>query len=157
MFEFKGNLSKECQDFLYNKQRKLELISLGSVCGIFSILIIVLSVLLHPVCLIFFFLIAFILVTPFLPITKKSFLQHMPKSIVFNFSEDTVFYKSNKSEYSDRISDIEKIYDYGNFYHIKFKRIPDSYYILQKSLITQGTIDKFEECFKDKILIVKTQ
>jgi hypothetical protein len=81
----------------------------------------------------------------------------MPKSIVFNFSEDTVFYKSNKSEYSDRISDIEKIYDYGNFYHIKFKRVPDSYYILQKSLITQGTIDKFEECFKDKILIVKTQ
>ena len=81
----------------------------------------------------------------------------MPKSIVFNFSEDTVFYKSDKSEYSDRISDIEKIYDYGNFYHIKFKGVPDSYYILQKSLITQGAIDEFEECFKDKILIVKTQ
>ena len=157
MFEFRGNLSKECEDFLYNKQKKLELFSLGGVCAIFSIIIIVLSVLLHPIFLIFFFLIAFVLVTPFLPITKKSFLQHMPKSIVFSFSEDTVFYKSNKSEYSDRISDIEKIYDYGNFYHIKFKGVPDSYYILQKSLITQGAIDEFEECFKDKILIVKTQ
>ena len=157
MFEFRGNLSKECEDFLYNKQKKLELFSLGGVCAIFSIIIIVLSVLLHPIFLIFFFLIAFVLVTPFLPITKKSFLQRMPKSIVFNFSEDTVFYKSDKSEYSDRISDIEKIYDYGNFYHIKFKGVTDSYYILQKSLITQGAIDEFEECFKDKILIVKTQ
>lgn len=157
MFEFRGNLSKECEDFLYKKQRKLELFSLGGVCAIFSIIIIVLSVLLHPIVLIFFLLIAFILATPFLPITRKSFLQRMPKLIVFNFGEDTVLYKSNKSEYSDKISDIEKIYDYGIFYHIKFKRVPDSYYILQKDLITQGTIDKFEECFKDKILIAKTQ
>ena len=157
MFEFRGNLSKECEDFLYNKQKRLELFSLGGVCAIFSIIIIVLSALIHPIFLIFFFLLAFMMVTPFLPITRKSFLQHMPKSIVFNFSEDTVFYKSNKSEYSDRISDIEKIYDYGNFYHIKFKKVPDSYYVLQKGLITQGTIGKFEECFKDKILVAKPQ
>ena len=157
MFEFRGNLSKECEDFLYNKQKRLELFSLGGVCAIFSIIIIVLSVLIHPIFLIFFFLLAFMMVTPFLPITRKSFLQHMPKSIVFNFSEDTVFYKSNKSEYSDRISDIEKIYDYGNFYHIKFKKVPDSYYVLQKDLITQGTIGKFEECFKDKMLVAKPQ
>lgn len=157
MFEFKGNLSKECEDFLYNKQRKLELISLGSVCVIFSIIIIVLSALFHPIFLIFFFLIAFILFTPFLPITKKSFLQHMPKLIIFNLNEDSVFYKSIKNEDSYRISDIEIIYDYGNFYHIKFKRVPDSYYLLQKDLITQGTIEEFQECFKDKILIVQTQ
>ena len=156
MFEFRGNLSKECEEFLYNKQRKLEFISMSVVCAIFSIIIIALSVLLHPIILLFFLLIAFMLATPFLPITKKSFLQHMPQLIVFNFSEDTVFYKSNKSEYSDRISDIEKIFDYGNFYHIKFKNIPDSYYLLQKNLIVQGAISDFEKMFKDKIYVMET-
>ena len=156
MFEFRGNLSKECEEFLYNKQRKLEFISMSVVCAIFSIIIIALSVLLHPIILLFFLLIAFMLATPFLPITKKSFLQHMPQLIVFNFSEDTVFYKSNKSKYFDRISDIEKIFDYGNFYHIKFKNVPDSYYLLQKDLIVQGAISDFEKMFKDKIYVMET-
>ena len=48
-------------------------------------------------------------------------------------------------------SEVDKIFDYGNFYHIKFKGVPDSYYVLQKDLIVQGTISKFEERFKNKI------
>ena len=75
----------------------------------------------------------------------------MPYRIWFDFKEDTIFYKSKKNASSYGISDIEKIYDYGNFYHIKFKKVPDSYYVLQKDLIVQGTIEKFEKRFKNKI------
>ena len=79
----------------------------------------------------------------------------MPNRITFNLNKDTLIYRSNKGENSYMISDIEKIYDYGNFYHIKFKGVPDSYYVLQKDLITQGTIDNFVDCFKDKICVAE--
>ena len=39
MFDFKGKLSKECEDFLFNKQRKMEVISIGFISAIFSIFI----------------------------------------------------------------------------------------------------------------------
>ena len=155
MFEFCGKLSKECEDFLYNKQKKLDFISVCVVCIIFSIIVVALSILLHPIILLFFLLIAFMLAIPFLSITKKGFLEHMPNRITFNLNEDTLIYRSNKGENFYMISDIEKIYDYGNFYHIKFKGVPDSYYVLQKDLITQGTIDNFVEYFKDKICVAE--
>ena len=152
MFEFKGKLSEECEDFLYKKQRRMELISLSSVASVFSIAIIVLAILLHPILLIGLILPALFLLAPILPITKKSFLQHMPNRITFDFDEDTVFYSSEKVKDSYKISQIETILDYGNFYHLIFEPAPDSYYVLQKNLIVQGTIEEFENIFEGKIV-----
>lgn len=151
MFEFRGKLSKECEDFLFNKQRKMEVISIGCVSAVFSVVIIVVAILFNPAILFGLLLFAFMLLVPFLPINRKKFLEHMPNRIWFDFNEGSVFYKSKNNVSSYGIEDIDKILDYGNFYHIKFKRIPDSYYILQKDLIVQGTIEKFEERFKNKI------
>ena len=153
MFEFKGNLSKECEDFLYNKQRRLELISLGSVSAVFSIVIIVFAIIVHYVLLIGLVLFVLIVLSPLLPSVKKSFLQHMPNRIVFDFDNDTIFYSSKKREDSYAISMIKEIIDYGNFYHIIFSDVPDSYYVLQKDLMVQGTIEEFEKCFNDKIQV----
>lgn len=80
----------------------------------------------------------------------------MPNRILFDFEKDTIFYQSEKSKDTYRISQIEKIFDHGNFYHIIFEPAPDSYYVLQKDLLIQGTISEFEECFKDKINVVET-
>ena len=151
MFEFRGKLSKECEDFLFNKQRKMEVISIGCVSAVFSVVIIVVAILFNPAILFGLLLFAFMLLVPFLPISRKNFLEHMPNKIIFDLKEKTISYKSNKNEGFYGIEDIDKILDYGNFYHIKFKRIPDSYYILQKDLIVQGTIEKFEARFKNKI------
>ena len=149
MFDFKGKLSKECEDFLYKKQLKMELISIGITCAVFGIFIIVFAILLHPICLIGFLLFPLMFAASFL--SKKGFLKNMPNRIRFDFEEDTIFYYSEKRKDYYLISDIDKIFDYGNFYHIKFKGVPDSYYVLQKDLIVQGTISKFEERFKNKI------
>ena len=155
MFDFKGKLSKECEDFLFNKQRKMEVISIGCVSAVFSIIIVIFAILFHPAILLGLLLFAFMLLVPFLPINRKNFLEHMPNRIWFDFNEGDVFYKSQKGKSSYGIEDIDKILDYGNFYHIKFKKIPDSYYILQKDLIVQGTIEKFEKYFENKIRKVK--
>ena len=155
MFEFRGKLSKECEDFLFNKQRKMEVISLGFASAIFSIIIIFFAVLFHPAILLGLLLFAFMLLIPFLPMNKRIFLEHMPSRILFDLKKGFVFYKSQKNVNSYEIEDIDEILDYGNFYHVKFKKIPDSYYILQKDLIVQGTIEEFVEYFKDKILCVE--
>ena len=155
MFEFKGNLSKECEDFLYNKQRRLELISLGSVSAVFSVAIIVLAIFVHYVLLIGLILFALIVLSPLLPSVKKSFLQNMPNRIVFDFDNDTIFYSSEKREDSYAISLVKELRDYGNFYHIIFSDVPDSYYVLQKDLIVKGSIEEFENCFNGKIRVMK--
>ena len=155
MFEFEGQLSKECIDFIYNKQKKLELLSISIVCIIFSIILLLLAFLLHPIVLIFFIIIAIMLAIPFLPSTKKAFLVRVPDRYIFDLDEGTLTSISNKTKYIDQIDDIEKLIDYGNFYHIKFKQIPDSYFVLQKDLITKVMIDSFEEYFRDKIYASK--
>ena len=150
MFEFRGKLSKECEDFLYNKQRRLELISMGIVALVFSIVIIVFAILVNSILFIGLILPLLFVIAPVLPTTKRSFLQRMPNKVLFDFENDTIFYQSEKSKDTYHISQIEKIHDYGNFYHIIFEPAPDSYYVLQKDLMVQGTISEFEECFKDK-------
>ena len=156
MFEFKGKLSKECEDFLYNKQRRLELISCGVGATVFSIVIIVFAILVNPILFWGLILPLLFVIAPILPTTKKGFLQRMPNRILFDFEKDTIFYQSEKSKDTYRISQIEKIFDHGNFYHIIFEPVPDSYYVLQKDLMIQGTISEFEECFNDKINVVET-
>ena len=151
MFEFRGKLSKECEDFLFNKQRKMEVISICFASVVVSIPIIIFAFSFHLAILGGVLLFPIALLISFLPFNKKGFLEFMPYRIWFDFKEDTIFYKSKKNASSYGISDIEKIYDYGNFYHIKFKKVPDSYYVLQKDLIVQGTIEKFEKRFKNKI------
>ena len=155
MFEFKGKLSEECEDFLYKKQRRMELISFSSVASVFTIVIIVLAILLHPILFIGLILPALFVLAPILPITKKSFLQHMPNRIVFDFDKNTIFYSSKKGKDSYKISQIETILDYGNFYHLIFEPAPDSYYVLQKNLIVQGTIEEFENIFESKIVHIQ--
>jgi len=151
MFEFRGKLSKECEDFLFNKQRKMEVISLGCVSAVFGIAIIVFAILFHPAILFALLECILMVFAPFLPMNRKGFLERVPNRIIFDLKEKTISYKSNKNEGFYGISDIEKIFDYGNFYHIKFKQHPDSYCVLQKDLIVQGSIAKFEERFKNKI------
>ena len=154
MFEFRGKLSKECEDFLYNKQRRLELISMGIVALVFSIVIIVFAIFVNSILFIGLILPLLFVIAPILPSTKRSFLQRMPNKVLFDFEKDTIFYSSEKSKDTYQISQIEKIFDYGNFYHIIFEPAPDSYYVLQKDLMVQGTISEFEEYFKDKINVI---
>ena len=47
MFEFKGKLSKECEDFLFYKQRKMEVISICFASVVVSIPIIIFAFSFH--------------------------------------------------------------------------------------------------------------
>ena len=98
MFEFKGKLSEECENFLYNKQKRMELISCSCIGAVVSVIIIISAILVSPIILIGLIWSALFVLIPLLPFTKKSFLQHMPNRIVFDFDKDTIFYSSEKNK-----------------------------------------------------------
>lgn len=51
------------------------------------------------------------------------------------------------------VADVKKVIDGGEWYHIKFYFYARSpYFICQKSLLQQGTLQQFEQLFADKIV-----
>ena len=55
--------------------------------------------------------------------------------------------------YSDRkISEVKIVIDCGDFYYVKYYFPFYMFTLCQKDLIVQGTIEEFEEIFKDKIV-----
>ena len=55
-------------------------------------------------------------------------------------------------------SSIKKIIDYGEWYKIAFSHEKqDDSFVMQKNLITHGTIEEFEQLFKDKIVPAKSR
>ena len=151
MFEFCGKLSKECEDFLFLKQRKMESLSLLIAFGIVGLIVLVIGIICDPILLLFLLALAFPPLIPFLPSYREAFLSHMPNRIAFDLEEGTVLYENKNRSTFNMIADIETILDYGNFYHLKFTTTPDSYHVLDKSLIINGTREEFEAYFCDKI------
>ncbi|MDE7405873.1 MAG: hypothetical protein K2M89_03245 [Clostridiales bacterium] len=56
-------------------------------------------------------------------------------------------------EHARYYDDVKKVIDCGEWYHMVFYMGQKNYdYICQKDLITEGTIEEFEEYFKDKLV-----
>ena len=84
---------------------------------------------------------------PWIPITKKTRAKIIPYKIVVSKNTitrlDTMF---NKSFYT---KDVKKVLVADEYYELK---LPLSRCICQKSLLTKGTLEEFEEIFKDKLV-----
>jgi len=85
------------------------------------------------------------------PYGKKE-VKNLVSPAFVQISESKIHYKLPSEEELFDISEVKKVIDYGEFYMIKFyfnagRRCP-----CQKDLITQGTIEQFEEIFKDKLV-----
>lgn len=151
MFEFRGNLSYDIVAKIKRSTRKVEILSISVVALLFSIPLIFFALEGYPIVLLFLIIFALMYIPSFLPPTK-SFVEYMPNNILINLEEETIVYKNKTTEMFHMISDIEAIEDHGDFYKIKFA-VGDKnpYYVLQKDLIVQGTIEEFEKHFENKI------
>lgn len=84
-------------------------------------------------------------------ITKKSKESYYPVKITIDSNELKSIGKG--FNHIRKIGDIKVIEDNGDHYRILFKSgKTSSYFICQKDLITQGSIEEFEEKFSDKIV-----
>ncbi len=52
------------------------------------------------------------------------------------------------------LEDVKDVYDYGTFYDVVFTKAISNF-VCQKDLLTKGTLEEFEELFKDKIVRVE--
>ena len=76
----------------------------------------------------------------------------MPQRIFIDLEENMVVHQCEKMERFHGLDSVQTVFDYGKWYHFKFDYTNrDMYFVCQKDLISQGTIEEFEELFKDKI------
>ena len=153
MIEFKGYLSKEAEKYFWKTQKILNIktsvfcsvLFLGIGAWITGIthewLPLLLSLL---ICLI---LTAGVL---FIPQGKKEKSQCTVNRI---FTDDGYIVSvCEKSTAHKLIKDAQALHDYGEFYQVVFSGGISAWFICQKDLLTQGTLEDFEALFEGKIV-----
>ncbi len=69
------------------------------------------------------------------------------------FGSQTITSVLNQTKGFDKISKVKKVIDYDTYYFVCFRIIDGKAGIVcQKNLLTEGTIEEFEELFKGKII-----
>lgn len=154
MIEFNGYLTGTSQKFFCKQIVKLQQkIILFTLIPIFIILMIVFYLMfdviaLYPEVIISeIILSALALLLPNIQ-TKKEKEKITPQKVYIE--NDMIVSKSNAAVDTRFMKDVKEVRDYGEFYYFVFKAY--SYrFVCQKDLLTQGTIEEFENLFAGKI------
>ena len=155
LIEFKGDLTGQCKRFMLMKQWKMQAIVALVIVIIFVPPVIVVSVCWKSTVLLFLIPILILAFLFLLPPGRNSRKSFMPKRIFIDPEDETIVNECEKLERFHMISSVSKVLDYGEWYYLKFYFSDrDLYFVCQKSLITQGTLEDFEALFKDKIEVV---
>ena len=86
---------------------------------------------------------------------KQTQKEYIPTKIYINVVEETIGIQLENCQKKHAIDAVNEIVDYGEWYQIKFRAGDwDISAVIQKDLITQGTIEEFEKIFHDKIKVL---
>ena len=152
MIEFKGPLTGEAEKFLLKKQVQILSRTMMRVTILFGIPIVLCSIYIRPLILLFLAPIIMLLVYSFITPSKKDQKMFMPKRVFIDLEENMIVHQCEKMERFHNLDSVKRVFDYGDWYYFKFDYANrDMYFVCQKNLISQGTIEEFEELFKDKI------
>ena len=159
MIVFKGALCKTCEKFLARKYSKLQFLSSIIPASLVSVLFVILAFATYPLMALgtlWFMGWPFILAR--LSLSKKEIEKIAPKEIYINVEDETIGVVSKVSRREHSISAVKQIIDYGEWYDIVFYMgDKDISAVIQKDLIVNGTIEEFEQLFKDKIVPAKSR
>ena len=152
MIEFKGSLAGEAERRFFEKVRYVERVALFISMAVVYPFIILFSIRIDVVSLTFWYpmlFVVFFLIT-LIPKSKKEKDLMLPKSITINQEYLTCVTGRGKEQ---RVhADVKEVQDCKTYYEIVFRFGKSSpVFICQKDLMTQGTIEEFEELFKGKI------
>ena len=152
MIEFKGELTGECRKFFLRVQRKINLQFTAIVSILFLTAIILLGVFLNPIVLCGLIAIPLIFVLALFSPSKGEEKKITPKRIYIDTEEKTIVLECNAQERFHMINSVEKVLDYGDWYHFVFRfEDRDPYFICQKNLLAQGSLAEFEALFAGKL------
>ena len=152
MIAFCGEISGSCKRYLLKREAKFGFIGSSIAAVLFGIPAIVASIAIHWIFLICIpALIMMVILASVLP-GKKSHPLIFPSKVLIDPDRNMLMCESEKFHYECRISDVIRVLDYGEWYHLYVKdRV--GRYVCQKSLIRTGTLQEFEALFYDKITI----
>ena len=151
MIAFTGEMSKKCKDYVF----KYEGMGTRIIALIFSLILLIPVIILTikddwiwSLCVIpLILLVALSGIKP----SKNDYSLAIPHRITIENGE--LISKSDKFEVSTTISRVKKVIDFGEYYHIQLSYpLWNSKFVCEKRLLTDGTLEEFEENFKNKII-----
>lgn len=156
MIEFKGELSEQSKRHFIKDLRKKFCIVMTIYSNIMCLpIVVLLSIYLHFTC-------AFLIVIPTIMCTVVFLYEMKDAEYIKNFAPESVTIDDNTligttSNHKEvrMLTDVKRVLDYGIYYWIKvrFRLLHrGDVFACQKDLMTQGTIEEFEELFKDKLV-----
>jgi hypothetical protein len=147
MIEFKGEITGKALIYQANRYKILFSISFLIAGFLVCILYQIYSLFIPTLFIVFVFLL--------LPAKFWSFLA--PLRVYIDLEEKTIVsQKKGAPETFRMIDDIIEVKDHEDFYTFKFYSPRNQLnFIVQKDLLTQGTIEEFEEIFKEVLVRVK--
>lgn len=162
MFEFKGEVSKECQKYILRRQAKQDtciisisalfvlMIAVPSCISIFDLSSSSVPIVIIGACLM---LVACACTAFFSPQGKLIQEEYIPLRVVI--SEDgTITQYTQRSEHISSVDEVKKVIDYGDWF-VLICPSPNGLgrreIVCQKDLLLQGTIEDFIKLFDGKI------
>ena len=150
MIKFSGKLSTKCTNYLLKANRVAGTKIGGITALIFSVIVIIIAITVDLLYLLFLPCLLLFVVLVGMPPSKENYNLIVPTTV---FIEDEyVVSESEKFSITRKIEEVKEVVDYGEWYHLHFRLPYNINFICQKDLIVQGTIEEFEELFKDKII-----
>ena len=154
MIRFLGDLTGESKKYLLKRHCMFQLFVWLIATSIIGVPIVALA--LSWKIIVLWCYIAYVvifMVVCLLPPSKQARSEFMPKEIFIDFKEEMIVQKSEKKERFHELSSIKCIYDYGEWYYITFCfGNKDQYFLCQKSLLIEGSLDDFEKFFEDRLV-----
>lgn len=150
MIIFEGQISGECKKGVFRRSAKFAFFGGLMSSIIFSIPTIIVAITLHWLALLFFLI---LIPLPFLATitpNEKDLPTFLPSKVTIDTKAGEIIAESSRFCTDAYIDDVVKVLDYGEWYLIDVGD-RDGRFICQKDLLTSGTLEEFEEIFKDKI------
>ena len=156
MIKFEGSLADEAKKFAL--KRYFQAIYLGVIFCVAIIIIpmIVLSFTVNLSILPIVIAAALPLGLLFIKPSEKNQKDFLPNMAFVDPEEQTIVVKGENFEHFRMFDEIVRVEDYGEWYYFVFPVTrKDISFVIQKNLITQGTLEEFENIFKDKIVHIE--
>lgn len=152
MIEFRGEISEACKKYIWKKETQAQFFAILIVSIFFIIVTVVVALLYYLIVLLFLILLASFIIFGSIP--QKGIEKRVPKEI--SIVQNRIYLKSDSSEMSRELSDIKAVKDMGDWYDIQFCLPYCVYFVCEKSLLAEGTLEEFENLFEGKIVRKQT-
>ena len=148
MVRFEGQLNEECKKFLKRQKFFAAVVSIAFSFTVTAPIIIVFALAVTK----WIFLCLILLLAFFI---YQYYYDRMGYPISIIVDQDYVKGIGEKQyqEYSTSIEKVVEVIDMGSWFRIKLDFKINMFLICQKDLLVEGTLEEFEEIFKDKLVV----